>query len=295
MTRKNSLNKIYFGFINFLIYVSLLFVLVFIINTFFFADKISKNNYDLKKDGVTILPSILEQFEIKKIKDLCNSGNYKEMKEFLIQHPKLNNECLKQLDNDGYIFQDYIWIIQKSVVHTCHRDNNGDFFNIGQKYPSYTILIYLEPMEKCLGVIPTSHLNKTSFGFNIKDQVINLVCNPGDVIMFNANLIHVGAMNKTDDHLRCQMKISHRDDIELLGYYQDFHKVLNKENTIPHFLRDIQKRASCALPIVSNYTQNENIRSSRGSDNGVDVGIFQQIFSYIFYGNKKFYDLPNAF
>jgi len=289
----NNKNIVYFYKI--LIYFSLLFILVFLINTFFFNDRISKHNYDLKKDGVTILPSILEPFEIEKMKDLCNSGNYKKMKEFLIQHPKLNDECLKKCDNDGYIFQDYIWIIQKSVVHTCHRDNNGNFFNIGQKHQSYTILIYLEPMEKCLGVIPTSHLNNASFGFNIKDQVINLLCNPGDVIMFNANLIHVGAMNKKDDHLRCQMKISHQEDIEVLGYYQNFHKVLNQKNTIPHFLRNIQKRGSCALPIISNYTQKENIRSSRGSDNGIDVGIFQQIFSYIFYGNKNFYDLPNAF
>jgi hypothetical protein len=49
------------------------------------------------------------------------------------------------------------------------------------------------------------------------------------------------------------------------------------------------------FPIISNLTQNENIRSSRGTDNGVEIGFFQKIFSYIFYGNSQFYDLPNAF
>jgi hypothetical protein len=216
------------------------------------------------------------------------------MKELLMAHPKLKNECFRRSGND-YIFQDYIWIIQKSVVHTCHRDNNGDFFNVGQKHPSYTILIYLEPMEKCLGVIPTSHLEKNSFGINITDKVMNIPCNPGDVIMFNANLIHVGAMNKKDDNLRCQMKISHSEDIPKIIYYQNFNKVLNQSNQLPLFLRHIQKRASCSLPIISDLTQSENIRTSRGSDNGVNIGIYQQFFSYLFYGNKNFYDLPNAF
>lgn len=44
-----------------------------------------------------------------------------------------------------------------------------------------------------------------------------------------------------------------------------------------------------------NLTQSENIRTARGSDNGVEVGILQKIFSYLFYGNKDYYDLPNAF
>jgi hypothetical protein len=266
----------------------------FIINTFSFDDIISNHTYNLEKDGVTVIPSILQSFEIDKMRELCLSGNYKGIKEFLIQHPKLKKECFK-LCGDDYLFQDYIWIIQKSVVHTCHRDNNGDFFNDGQKHPSYTVLIYLEPMEKCLGIIPKSHLEKNSFSINITDPVKNVQCNPGDAIVFNANLIHVGTINRSNNHLRCQMKISHREDIPLLGYYQNFNKVLNQENTLPDFVRHIQKRASCALPILSDLTQNENIRTARGSDNGIKVGIFQQIFSYLFYGNKDFYDLSNAF
>ena len=102
-------------------------------------------------------------------------------------------------------------------------------------------------------------------------------------------------MNHGTNHLRCQMKISHRDDIPSLGYYQNFNKVLNQDNTLPEFLRHIQKRGSCAIPIISDLTQRENIRTARGSDNGVDIGIFQKTFSYLFYGNKDFYDLPNAF
>jgi hypothetical protein len=49
------------------------------------------------------------------------------------------------------------------------------------------------------------------------------------------------------------------------------------------------------FPILSDLTQKENIRTARGSDNGVQVGTPQRMFSYLFYGNPDFYDLPNAF
>jgi len=256
------------------------------------ADK--PHSYSLKKDGVVVISNVFNNEEINYLRELCVEKSYQKTKDYLLHHKNLTNVCSKQASSE-YVFQDYIWIIQKSVVHTCHRDNNGDFFNKGQKYPSYTILVYLEPMEKCLGVIPQSHLDKNSFNVNFTDKVINLPCNPGDIIMFNANLIHVGAMNKKQDNLRCQLKYSHKDDIDTLKYYQGYNKVLNESNHLPVYLRQIQKSISCSLPILSNLTQSENIRTARGSDNGVNVGIFQKIFSFLFYGNSNFYDLPNAF
>ena len=54
------------------------------------------------------------------------------------------NKLIKKYTNNEYIFQDYVFIIKRSSIHTCHRDSNGDFFNADQKYPSYTILFFLE-------------------------------------------------------------------------------------------------------------------------------------------------------
>jgi hypothetical protein len=197
--------------------------------------------------------------------------------------------------NEHYQFQDYIWIIEKSSVHTCHRDNNGDFFNKNQKYPSYTMLVYLEDMDKCLGVIPESHKNPNSYFIDYSNSLTNLLCKNGDSIIFNANLIHVGTFNEKDDNLRIQLKVTHKEDIPFIFYYQNFHKILNQDNNIPIYLRKIQKNLSCTFPGISNWTQNENIKTSRGSVNGADIGSGQKIFSYIFYGNPNFYDLPNAF
>ena len=271
------------------------FILLYVVfYCLFFTDVVEKRQYDLEKDGVCLFPKVLSSAQIQHLSQACVEGNYKEAKEHLLQDKRLIR-LLKQTLGQEYQFQDYIWIIQKSSVHTCHRDNNGDFFNKGQKYPSYTLLLYLEDMEKCLGVIPTSHKDVNSFNVNPTNKVETLLCKKGDAILFNANLIHVGTIQSKDDHLRIQMKVTHREDIPTLSYYQDFNKILKKDNTMPKELLQFQKNVSCMFPYVSNLTQSDNIQSARGTDNGETIGLPQKVFSYWFYGNSDFYDLPNAF
>ena len=81
-------------------------------------------------------------------------------------------------------------------------------------------------------------------------------------------------------------------------FYENYHKVKNDENggnNIPTEIRRVQKNMSCMFPILSNLSQTENIKSSpKDSDNGVDMSIIQKIFSFIFYGNPNYYNLPNA-
>jgi len=275
---------------------SVLIVLLFVYSFFLYEDKISYYNdaYNLEKDGFCICKNHFSEKEISDLIQNCHMKKYKEIKTQLIANEKLNTMIEKYVGHD-YLFQDYIWIIEKSVVHTCHRDNNGDFFNEHQKYPSYTMILFLENMDKCLGVIPTSHTHVNSHNINFENAVIHILCNQGDVILFNANLIHVGAINEKKDNIRIQMKITHREDIEALSYYENYNKILNQDTQLPVFLQKAQKKISCMFPFVSNYTQQDNIRSSRGSDNGAMIGIPQKIFSYLFYGNSEFYDLPNIF
>ena len=270
--------------------------MLLVIKIFFYSDIIEENSekYNLHDDGIQLYKNVFNDSEIVELIDKCNKEKYIDVKMLLLRNPKL----LKLIDNttsNQYIFQDYIWIIKKSVVHTCHRDNNGNFFNENQKHPSYTMLLYLEDMEKCLGIIPNSHKQLNSYNINLFQNVVNIPCKKGDVILFNANLIHVGCINKKDDNLRIQMKVSHKHDIDTLNYYQNFNKILNKDNNLPVFLRKGQRQFSCMFPVLSNLTQNENIRTARGSDNGINVGLPQKTFSYLFYGNPDFYDLPNAF
>ena len=273
----------------------LIILILWIIYTLLFStDKIYlSTDYDINRDGFYIYKNVLNNVEVDNLKTYCVNGEYKKTKDYLF-----NNNAMKKVVNSvgpDYMFQDYVWIIKKSSVHTCHRDNNGDFFNEGQKYPSYTALVYLEDMDKCLGVIPKSHKNKYSYFVDFNGNLVNLLCEKGDVILFDANLIHVGTLNDRDDNLRIQLKVTHKDDIDKISYYQNFNKILNKDNSLPLHLRKYQRSLSCIFPGFSNLTQSENIRTSRGSDNGANIGYLQQIFSYLFYGDFDFYDLPNAF
>jgi hypothetical protein len=288
--------KINKNYSHWIILISVLLLMLFIVHFILYDDILDKwiKRNNLQKDGFCIFKNVLSKKEIEELKEQCSQDRFKEVKTMLMNHEKLDH-LIKKNTGIKYQFQDYIFIIKKSSIHTCHRDSNGDFFNEGQKYSSYTMLIFLEKMDKCLGVIPGSHKDINSFNINTSDKVVNLLCNPGDMILFNANLIHVGALNDKDDHVRIQMKVTHKDDIDKIAYYQNFNKVLNKENTMPMHIRKAQKNLSCMFPGFSNLTQSENIRTSRGTDNGANIGIVQKWFSYLFYGDVDFYDLPNAF
>lgn len=279
---------------NILVLIIIVISIYLIYLLFFKSENIMLSNCDLAKNGFCIIKNVLSNEEIENFKQMSDNENYKNIKEDLIKNQKIN-DIIEDKIGINYIFQDYIWIIKKSSVHTCHRDNNGDFFNKDQKHPSYTALIYLENLDKCLGVIPTSHLVKYSYGINFYDPIVNLLCNKGDMIIFNANLIHVGTINDKHDNLRIQMKITHKDDINALSYYQNFNKIANNKNTVPDYIRQLQLKTSCMFPIFSDLTQDVNIQSARGSDNGAKIGFFQKLFSYLYYGDSNFYDLPNAF
>jgi hypothetical protein len=257
----------------------------------------SKNS--LEKNGYQILSNIFQENEIADFIQKSQQKNFQEIQKNIQTHPgllKRLRECLSSREVERYQFQDYLWIIQKSVVHICHRDNNGDFFNEGQRFPSYTILLYLEDMEPALGVFPGSHRDRYTNAVNLSTPLTQVSCKKGDVVIFNANIVHTGMINDhKEDHLRIQMKFTHREDIEKIAYYENFHKILNTEASLPTWLRKVHQSASCTFPIISDWTQGENIRTARGTDNGVDVGWGQRAFSSVFYGNPDFYDLPNVF
>ena len=237
---------------------------------------------NLEEHGVCIIKNVFEKSEI----DWMRKGNM-ELKNFITTHPKLLNEIRERL-GDEYIFQDYIFIIKKSSIHTCHRDNNGDFYNPDQKYKSYTMLIYLEDPERCLAVIPNSHKTRHYY-FNLTNELRHLVCKSGDVILFDSNLIHVGTINERDDNLRIQMKISHHDDIETLSFYQDYNKVLSEDNRLPKSIRRIQKTFTCMFPGMADLLQKETVKNIKSTNE------IQKLFSYIFYGNQNFYDLQELY
>ena len=224
-----------------------------------------KYKHTLIENGFLVIKNVFAPGEINYMK----TNDIKKVKSYLLNSGKLK-DIIQSKIGLGYTFQDYIWFIKKSAIHTCHRDNNGDFFNKNQKHPSYTMMIYLEDMEKCLGVIDKSHNKK----INILEDVQNIVCDKGDIIIFNANLIHTGTFNNKEDNIRIQMKITHKEDLKTLGYYQDYNKVLDTPNTLPNYLRKLQNKFTCALPFISDPFNRIGV-------NGEKIGYLPNVFLII--------------
>lgn len=266
-----------------------LIILYIILYCIFAKDKvIESENYDLFDDGLKTFKNVLSLDEVDMLLKKSHENDYKYIKEYIIQNKKIK-KIYQKLLGKKYQFQDYIFVIKRSSIHTCHRDGNGDFFNKCQKNPSYTMLLYLEDMEKSLGVIPNSHKDINSFGINLTNPVINLSCKKGDLLIFNANLLHVGTINNKDDHFRIQMKITHCNDIQAISFYENYNKILDEENKLPKSVRQFQRNLSCLFPFVSNLGQNTIQTTTQNKNNN----LLKHIYSYLFYGNEKVFDLPN--
>ena len=247
----------------------------------------------LESDGFMVFPNLLTEDQIKVYKQLAKTQDVITIKEDIISNPRILKELRKHIGQD-YEFQDYIWLINKSFVHTCHRDNNGLFFNKDQVHPSYTLLIYLEDMDANLDVIPGSHKNRWLNYVNLTDITQSIHIPKGSAILFDANLIHSGSFNSKENNPRIQMKVTHKNDRKHISYYEDFNKYANSDNHVPYSIRRSQKHITCQFPFMSDLTQDINIMTARGTSQGSNIPFSQKLFSFLFYGDWNFYDLKDG-
>lgn len=256
-------------------------------------NKIQNDNYNLKEHGICIIKNIISEKEISEFKQYISNDKSLYIKERIIKSNQIQHKIEEQL-GPSYTFHDYMFLIQKSQIHTCHRDYNGDFFNKNQKYPSYTMIIYLENMDKCLEVIPKSHESFYSHAFNITDHTETIVCKAGDAVLFNGNLIHTGSINDRENNIRIQLKISHIEDHETLHFYQNYNKVLNKTNPRPKWMKQLQKHFSCQFPIIGTYSQSYDFKTvENSSPPSPIIQFFKSVYSKIMYGDTHFYELDD--
>jgi len=232
-----------------LIILLLLYISLVIRNIY--TKTIKPKNYNLNKDGIIIIPEFLNLNEVNMINNMIENNEQSDIKKYIHEQKK---NVLSLVGSD-YEFQDYMFVIKKSQFNACHRDYNGTFFNKKQKYPSYTIIIYLHKMEKCLDIIPKSHKNKNEYNINLTDLTESIKCNVGDALLFDSNLIHSGSINKNQDNPRIQMKITHKDDRNVLNFYENYNKQLNNSSRYSRWIQRLQKHLSCIFPVFSQYTQ----------------------------------------
>lgn len=270
-----------------------LLIVAFVLMFYLQEEHVLEYEPDLKEDGICILRDVFTSAQLDELVKICSTDDYKIAKENIIGNVKLL-DTLKKKTGEGYVFHDYIFVIKKSAIHTCHRDSNGDMFN-DILNPSYTMILFLEDMDKCLGVIPSSHKDKHSFEYNFTNKVKQVLCKKGDILLFNANIIHAGSLNEgKPDALRIQMKFSHKDDLHLLDYYSNYNKILKKENTNPFYMKKIQQNASCMITTLAG-SNTDIIKNNKNVKNDNDIPIQEKMFAYLFYGKSDYYNLPNAF
>lgn len=241
---------------------------------------------DIFKDGFLKTKNIITADETVSIQKLWDSKDYDKIKEIIHNHRALQRFITSTL-GEGYILMDYIWFIEKAVVHTCHRDNNSHKFNKGAKR-SYTMIVYIDDLNHCLDVIPRS--NNHWFNLHLYDKTKSIPCNSGDAILFDANTVHAGSLNSNKNNRRIQLKVTHKDDISKISYYDHVSKILDKENTNSAVSKRIQKHFSCMYPILSDITQNINIDSVHNKD----PSFLQKLYSTVFYSDPYYYRLKDV-
>ena len=236
--------------------------------------------YEGGDTGYTIL-EVFEESEVNYILGLVNSKKYLEAQKFIHNHSGFLTQMKTRLGED-YVFADYIYTIEKSSVSTCHRDESGKVFNPTLKHPSYTVLFYLEPMDACLDVIPKSHKERRMM--YMTKSLESIPCKPGQAIIFDADLIHSGSINKHNDNKRIQMKIVHKDDLETLDFLNNYHKVgdATKETSLQNTL--FYRKLSCTLPGISDLTKNGNALPP----------MLNSLYKKIVYGDEDNYKLKNV-
>jgi len=230
------------------------------------------------ENGFQVIDCFTEN-EVEHLRSLWDADENKKIQDYI----QNNHNVLRQVQQvlgASYVFQDYILLIKKSRIHTCHRDFNSDMYNAKQKHPSYTIIFYLEAMDRCLDVVDKSHT--LNYGVFLTDETTSIPCRTGDGILFDANLIHAGSFNEKPNNKRIQMKLTHVEDIEAIGFFNDYKKTLDKDNVSPELFTNLQKHFSCQFPSISDFVKNKVSKSS------------ERFFSTIFYGDPNFYELRDV-
>lgn len=169
------------------------------------------SNFSIKEEG-------FEVFNINKNK-------------FYTNKLKIFNKILKKLPNN-YQFLDYEYKIINSTLYTFHRDITSSQYYQKLLHPSYTVIIYFtETNNKLIEICPNSH-NQTFF---ISDPITiyGRKHGGGRAVLFNADIVHAGAINKTSKRLAFQYKICHKDDINKLKHLSG--QYIKKETKIRHF------------------------------------------------------------
>jgi hypothetical protein len=124
----------------------------------------------------------------------------------------------------GYTFLDYYYYIKGCSLSTYHRDVTSGQTYLKTKYPTYTLILY-EYDGDFLSLCPNSH---KQYPF-IYSTPINISGKKNTMVLFNADILHSGIINKIGKNRKVlQMKIVHHDDLHL---FDELNKIKVEKTT----------------------------------------------------------------
>lgn len=218
---------------------------------------VEKPNLDI--NGFEVV-NVFTENETNLLREYAENNEHDKAADYIKKSAVVNEFVIKKLGTD-YVFADYKFILKKSQLSSCHRDDNGTMVNKKSIYPSYTVIVFLKPMEHCLKVINKSHTTKKSF--YITQPPEDIKCSPGQMILFDSNLVHAGAFNKNINNTRIQMKLVHCNDIDNHPELKNFSKELNNDNKPTQFAKLIDQPISCIAPVLSDTFRFEKGKGAR--------------------------------
>ena len=247
------MNNIIFIFIFFIIYI-IYYIIEF--NEYYF---ISIYTRTLEKDGFIVLYD----------KKYINSET--------IPNEKLKNDILQKLPKN-YIFMDYYYKIENTILSTFHRDVTSSQYLYKTKYPVYTLILY--KYDGCLlSLCPGSN---HTYPF-VNSHILNINGNAGTCFLFNCEILHAGCNNSCKKRELIQYKICHKDDIGKLNHLNGIHVIKKNilNNNCNSNLNRISRKFSYFLEFPINYIFNPlMIKKTDGI-----IGKIQDYIPLKFYNN----------
>jgi hypothetical protein len=254
--------------------VPIIIVFLFLIILFILNVREYRKGYDI----IQLIPyqdtwSILNKWDDR---------DYDYIKNYFLNNDDIRNKITK-IFGDDYVLINYIYMIENSSIHTYHRDYTSSQNYNNLLHPSYTMILYLDKDENELNIIPGSHLDNCPI--YLYDKSVKVSVKPGMAIIFDADILHSGAIINNNKRRHCiQFKIIHKDDIQKLPKLLKYHVLIDKKNDKPIITKNLESSLTKHFPIFMDLSNNVIKESFTETKT-----IFQKLISQVIFSNEDFY------
>jgi len=232
--------------------------------------------------GYFIMDDLISKNDVDLVLSYWDKRDFVSIKQFFLSNQNITYKIHEILPEE-YILIDYTYVIENSSIHTFHRDYTSSKNYNNLKYPSYTMILYLDNSDTGLNIIPGSHVDNSCIYFWNRVKKLHFI--PGTAVIFDADILHAGSIVDNDIKRRCiQFKIIHKDDIDKLQSLQNNHVLINRPNNKSILLKEIESSLTSHFPIFMDLFQ-EHIKTSFSEDKTM----IQNIVSKIIFSDTEFY------